>query len=40
MAWGEVYTALQQKTIDAQENPIAVIYTSKINEVQKYLALT
>ena len=40
MAWSEVYTALQQKTIDAQENPIAVIYTSKINEVQKYLALT
>lgn len=40
MAWGEVYTALQQKTIDAQENPIAVIYTSRINEVQKYLALT
>ena len=40
MAWGEVYTALQQKTIDAQENPIAIIYTAKIYEVQKYLALT
>jgi len=40
MAWGEVYTALQQKTIDAQENPIAIIYTAKIAEVQKYLALT
>ncbi len=40
MAWGEVYTALQQKTIDAQENPIAIIYTAKLSEVQKFLALT
>ena len=40
MAWGEVYTALQQKTIDAQENPIAIIYFQKIAEVQKYLTLT
>lgn len=40
MAWGEVYGALQQKVIDAQENPIAVIHSSKINEVQKYLTLT
>lgn len=40
MAWAEVYPALQQKVIDAQENPIAVIYASKINEVQKYLSLT
>jgi tripartite ATP-independent transporter DctP family solute receptor len=40
MAWSEVYTALQQKTIDAQENPIAIIYHQKIAEVQKYLALT
>jgi TRAP-type C4-dicarboxylate transport system substrate-binding protein len=40
MAWGEVYGALQQKTIDGQENPIAVIYSVKLNEVQKYLSLT
>ncbi len=40
MAWSEVYTALQQKTIDAQENPVAIIYHQKIFEVQKYLALT
>jgi len=40
MAWSEVYTALQQKTIDAQENPVAIIYHQKIAEVQKYLALT
>jgi TRAP-type transport system periplasmic protein len=40
MAFGEVYTALQQKTIDAEENPIAIIYTAKFGEVQKYLAFT
>ena len=40
MAWSEVYTALQQKTIDAQENPVAIIYFQKIAEVQKYLTLT
>jgi TRAP-type transport system periplasmic protein len=40
MAFPEVYSALQQGTIDAQENPIAVIYTSKLNEVQKFLSLT
>ncbi len=40
MAWSEVYTALQQKTIDGQENPIAIIYFQKIYEVQKFLALT
>jgi len=40
MAWGEVYGALQQKIIDGQENPVAVIHSSKINEVQKYLSLT
>ena len=40
MAWSEVYTALQQRTIDAQENPIAIIYHQKIYEVQKYLAMT
>ncbi len=40
MAWGEVFGALQQKVIDGQENPIAVIYSAKINEVQKFLSLT
>jgi TRAP-type transport system periplasmic protein len=40
MAFPEVYTALQQKTIDAQENPIAIIYTAKFFEVQKHLSLT
>jgi len=40
MAWSEVFTSLQQGTIDGQENPIPVIYTSKLYEVQKHLALT
>ncbi|MDR1885665.1 MAG: TRAP transporter substrate-binding protein [Synergistaceae bacterium] len=40
MAWSEVFTALQQGTIDGQENPIPVIYTSKLYEVQRHLALT
>jgi tripartite ATP-independent transporter DctP family solute receptor len=40
MAWSEVYSALQQKVIDGQENPVAVFYGSKIYEVQKYFSLT
>lgn len=38
MNWGEVFTALQQGTIDGQENPIVgIIIPTKIYEVQKYL---
>jgi tripartite ATP-independent transporter DctP family solute receptor len=40
MALGEVYLGLQQGVIDAQENPIPTIATSKLNEVQKYLNMT
>ena len=40
MAWGEVYTALQQGTIDGQENPLAIIYQNKIHEVTKHVSLT
>ena len=40
MAWSEVFTALQQGTIDGQENPIAVIYSTAVYEVQDYLAST
>ena len=40
MSWGEVYTALQQKVIDGQENPVAVFYSSKFWEVQKNFSLT
>ncbi len=39
IAFGELFTALQQKTVDAQETPAAIIYSSKFNEVQKYLTL-
>jgi len=41
MAWGEVFTALQQKVIDGQENPIAVYYSSKLWDAgQKFFSLT
>lgn len=40
MAFGEVFTALQQKTIDGQENPVELIYDNKLNEVQKYMIMT
>lgn len=40
MAFGELYTALQQGTVDAQENPISLIYTTKFYEVQKYVSKT
>ena len=40
MAWGEVYTSLQQNVIEAQENPVPYIYAGRIHEVQKYIALT
>jgi tripartite ATP-independent transporter DctP family solute receptor len=40
MAFSELYTALQQKTVDAQENPMVITYTSKLYEVQKYISKT
>jgi len=40
IASGEVFTALQQKTVDGQENPLTGIFTSKYYEVQKYLSIT
>lgn len=40
MNFSEVYTALESKVIDGQENPFSVIETSRLNEVQKYLAIT
>ena len=39
MALGEVYTALQQGTIDGVENPVALLYYGKFHEVAKYLLL-
>ncbi|MEJ1977110.1 MAG: TRAP transporter substrate-binding protein [Acetobacteraceae bacterium] len=38
--WSEVYTALQTKLYDGQENPLPSIDTGKLYEVQKYCALT
>jgi len=40
MAFGEVFTALQQGTIDGQENPYEMIYSNSLFEVQKYMILT
>lgn len=36
MGFGELYTGLQQKTIDGQENGVLMTYTSKLYEVQPY----
>lgn len=40
MAFGEVFSALETKAIDAQENPFVTIDTSKFFEVQDYLSVT
>lgn len=40
MPFSEVFTAMQQKTIDGQENPIPTIWLSKFYEVQKFVTLT
>jgi len=40
MAFGELFTALQQKTVDGQENPFELIYTVKFHEVQDYISKT
>lgn len=36
----EMYTALQTKVVDGQENPLAVISLFKLNEVQKFCSMT
>jgi tripartite ATP-independent transporter DctP family solute receptor len=40
MAFPEVFTALQQGTVDGQENPLSVIISAKFDQVQKHLSLT
>jgi tripartite ATP-independent transporter DctP family solute receptor len=40
MAFSEVYSALETKAVDGQENPFALIDNMKFYEVQKYLSLT
>lgn len=39
MAWGDCLTALQEGTIDGQENPVTIFYHFKLWESQKYLTL-
>jgi tripartite ATP-independent transporter DctP family solute receptor len=38
--FSEVYSALQTKVVEGQENPLAIIATAKLYEVQKYCSLT
>jgi len=40
MSFGELYTAMQQKVVDGQENPFSNIYKAKFYEVNKYMSLT
>ena len=39
MSWSEVFTAIQQGTIDGQENGVSVTYTAKMAEIQDYLTM-
>jgi tripartite ATP-independent transporter DctP family solute receptor len=40
MSFGELYTALETKAVDGQENPYSVILSNKFHEVQKYVSST
>ncbi|MGY4877838.1 TRAP transporter substrate-binding protein [Vreelandella aquamarina] len=40
MAWTEALTAMQQGTIDGQENPVNVIHSFNLNETQNYMTLS
>lgn len=40
MAFNELYTAMQQKTVDGQENPTAMIWNNNIYEVQPYMTIS
>ncbi|MED5499377.1 MAG: TRAP transporter substrate-binding protein [Pseudomonadota bacterium] len=40
MAFSEVFTSLQQNTIEAQENPLSLIESASFNEVQQYVDMT
>jgi tripartite ATP-independent transporter DctP family solute receptor len=40
IAFPELYLALSQGVVDAEENPIATIYSNKFFEIQKHLAIT
>lgn len=40
LQFSEVYSALQTRVVDAQENPLAIVQTAKLYEVQKYCSVT
>lgn len=40
IAFGELYLALRQGTVDGQENPLVNIWSAKLHEVQKYVSLS
>jgi tripartite ATP-independent transporter DctP family solute receptor len=40
MPYGEVYTAIQQHTIDGQENAVINIFPARLHEVQKFMTMT
>jgi TRAP-type C4-dicarboxylate transport system substrate-binding protein len=40
MAFAEVFTALETKAIDGQENPLVHMYSNKMQEVQKFISIT
>lgn len=40
MAWGEVYTALQQKTVDAIDIDLNLAWFNKFPEITKYVTMT
>jgi tripartite ATP-independent transporter DctP family solute receptor len=40
MPLAELYTALEMKTVDAQEHPLGLLWSGKFYEVQKHLSLT
>jgi tripartite ATP-independent transporter DctP family solute receptor len=40
MKFSELFTALQTGVMDGQENPLTQIYSSKLNEAQKYISMS
>jgi TRAP-type transport system periplasmic protein len=40
IAWSEIYTSLQTRVVDGQHNPLYIIQTSKLYEVQKYMTIS
>ena len=39
MSWSEAFTAIQQGTIDGQENGFSVTNSAKVNEIQQYMTV-